>query len=53
MKKIAFFTTGIPDPYQGGSGIFNFYILKRLIEKEYFIDCYFRVNKKFIQNNTN
>ena len=53
MKKIGFFSTGIPDPNQGGSGIFNYHILKRLIEKEYFVDSYFRVSKSFIENNTN
>ncbi len=53
MKKIGFFSTGIPDPNQGGSGIFNYHILRRLIEKEYFVDSYFRVSKSFIENNTN
>ena len=53
MKKIAFFSTGIPDPNQGGSGIFNYYLIKRLLEKNNLIDCFFRVNKKFLQNHTN
>ena len=53
MKKIGFFSTGIPDPNQGGSGIFNYHILKRLIDKGYLIDSFFRVSKSFIENNTN
>jgi glycosyltransferase involved in cell wall biosynthesis len=53
MKKIAFFSTGIPDPNQGGSGIFNYYLIKRLLEKNNLVDCFFRVNKKFLDNHTN
>jgi len=53
MKKIAFFSTGIPDPNQGGSGIFNYYLIKRLLEKNNLVDCFFRVNKKFLENHTN
>jgi glycosyltransferase involved in cell wall biosynthesis len=53
MKKIAFFSTGIPDPTQGGSGIFNYYILKRLIEKKYLVDAYFRVNQNFFDKHSN
>jgi glycosyltransferase involved in cell wall biosynthesis len=53
MKKIAFFSTGIPDPTQGGSGILNYYILKRLIEKKYSVDAYFKVNSNFFEKHLN
>jgi glycosyltransferase involved in cell wall biosynthesis len=53
MKKIAFFSTGIPDPNQGGSGIFNYYLIKRLLEKNYLVDCFFRVDKEFLNNHNN
>ena len=49
MKTVALFSTGVPDPTQGGSGIFNYYIIKEL-QKKYYLDCYFRVNKEFIKN---
>lgn len=51
MKNVALFSTGVPDPTQGGSGIFNYYIIKEL-QKKYFLDCYFRANKKFIKNHS-
>lgn len=53
MKNIGFFSTGIPDPNQGGSGIFNYYLLKRLIEKKNKIDVFLRVNKSFLKNHSN
>jgi len=52
-KKVCVFTTGSADPTQGGSGIFNYYILKKLIEKEYVIDVYFRRNKIFYKEKIN
>lgn len=53
MKKIAFFSTGIPDPTQGGSGIFNYYLIKRILEKNIQLDCFFRVNTNFLKNHVN
>lgn len=52
MKKVAFFSTGIPDPTQGGSGIFNYYFVKRLLEKNILLDCFFRVNSNFLKYHT-
>ena len=52
MKKIAFFSTGAPDPSQGGSGIINFHILKKLVEKKYIVDCFFLSSKSFLKKHT-
>ena len=52
-KKVCVFTTGSADPTQGGSGIFNYYILKKLIEKKYVIDVYFRRDKIFYKEKIN
>lgn len=50
MKKIAYFANGVPDPTQGGSGIVNYYILKKLLEKKYLVDAYFRCKEDFLKN---
>ena len=50
MKKIAYFSIGIPDPSQGGSGIINYYILKELINKNYLVDAFFLSNNNFLSN---
>jgi hypothetical protein len=56
-KKVCLLTTGSADPTQGGSGIFNYYILKELIRKKYIIDVYIlkdpiffktKINKKYL-----
>jgi glycosyltransferase involved in cell wall biosynthesis len=51
-KSVAVYSTGIPDPSQGGSGIFNYYVIKALIEKGYQVDGYFRASKGFLQTHT-
>ena len=52
-KKVALFTTGFPDPTQGGSGIFNYYILLELIRRGYEIDAYFKNTSIFFNNKIN
>lgn len=51
-KSIAFWSTGIPDPTQGGSGVFNYYVIKTLLEKGYQVDGYFRAGENFLLENT-
>lgn len=51
-KRVAVYSTGIPDPSQGGSGIFNYYVIKALLEKGYQVDGYFRAGKGFLQAHT-
>ena len=51
-KRVAFYSTGIPDPSQGGSGIFNYYVIKALLENGYEVDGYFRAAKWFLQAHT-
>jgi hypothetical protein len=51
--KIGFFSHGLPDPTQGGSGIFNYLILKYLIKKNYLIDAYFIVEDWFLKKHIN
>ena len=48
-RRVAFFTLGLPDPTQGGTGIFNYFLLKALLDKKFFVDCYFRVNTTFLE----
>jgi hypothetical protein len=52
-KKIGFFSYGLPDPTQGGSGIFNYLILKYLISKNFNIDAYFIVEDWFTKKHIN
>ena len=49
MKKIAFFSTGVPDDTQGGSGIFNYNIINELINRKYSIDVFLRSDKYFFE----
>lgn len=49
MKKIAFFSTGIPDDSQGGTGIFNSNIINELINRKYSIDVFLRTDKNFFK----
>lgn len=51
-KRVAVYSTGIPDPSQGGSGIFNYYVIKALLENGYEVDGYFRAGKAFLQAHT-
>lgn len=51
-KKIAVFSTGIPDPSQGGSGIFNYYMVRELLERGYQVDGFFIANKVFLDSHT-
>ncbi len=51
-KRVAVYSTGIPDPSQGGSGIFNYYVIRALLEKGYQVDGYFRAGKGFLQAHT-
>ena len=51
-KKVALFSTGIPDPSQGGSGIFNYYVVRELLARGYLVDAFFRANESFLNNHT-
>jgi glycosyltransferase involved in cell wall biosynthesis len=51
-KRVAVYSTGIPDPSQGGSGIFNYYVIKALLENGYEVDGYFRAGEWFLQAHT-
>ena len=48
MKKIAFFSTSLPDLTQGGTGITNYLFCDYLIKNNFYIEGFFRTNKKFI-----
>jgi len=50
--RVAVYSIGIPDPSQGGSGIFNYYVIRALLEKGYEVDGYFRAGKTFLQAHT-
>jgi glycosyltransferase involved in cell wall biosynthesis len=43
-KKILFFSTGIPDPGQGGSGVFNYLLCSEILKKGFSLTAFFRVN---------
>lgn len=51
-KKIAVFSTGIPDPSQGGSGIFNYYVIRELLDRGHEVHCYFLASKSFLKGHT-
>lgn len=46
--KIAFFSTGIPDPSQGGSGIFNYLVPEHLLDRGHQVKAFLRVNERFL-----
>jgi glycosyltransferase involved in cell wall biosynthesis len=50
--SVAFFSIGIPDPTQGGSGIFNYYVINELLDSGYQVDAFLRVNEDFIKKHT-
>jgi glycosyltransferase involved in cell wall biosynthesis len=52
-KKVALFTNGYPDPTQGGSGIFNYYVLLELIKRGYKVDAYFKYSSIFFSTKIN
>lgn len=52
-KKVALFTTGFADPTQGGSGIFNYYLLLELINRDYEVDVYFKNSSLFFNTKIN
>lgn len=43
-KRYAFFSSGLPDPEQGGSGIFNWLVLDYLLRKGYEVHAWFRID---------
>lgn len=51
-SRVAVLSTGIPDPTQGGSGIFNYYVVRELLDHGYAVDAYFRVGDNFRQQHT-
>ena len=51
-KKIAFFSTGVPDPTQGGSGIFNYLACDYLVRNDYEVSAFFRVNEDFLDKHS-
>ena len=52
-KRVGFFSYGLPDPTQGGTGIFNYLILKYLLSKNFSIDAHFIVEKWFTKKHIN
>jgi len=46
-RKLAFFSTGVTDPSQGGSGMFNYLMLKHLLEQGHRVRAYLRVDPDF------
>jgi glycosyltransferase involved in cell wall biosynthesis len=52
-KKIFYFSTGLPDPTQGGSGLINYLVVKELLNQGYKVQGLFRVNEEFIKNHCN
>jgi glycosyltransferase involved in cell wall biosynthesis len=40
--KVAFFSVGLPDPVQGGSGIFGYCVLKHLLDRGVRVRAWFR-----------
>ena len=48
VKSIALFSSGLPDPRQGGSGIFNYLVCKELLARGYKRKGYFRVGQDFM-----
>lgn len=51
--KIAYFSTGAPDPTQGGSGITSFLICKTLLQKGHTVKAFFRNNEDFLSKHCN
>jgi glycosyltransferase involved in cell wall biosynthesis len=47
-KTIGLLTTGIPDPSQGGSGIFNYLVCQYLLSRGHAVKAICRVNKKIM-----
>jgi hypothetical protein len=52
-KKILLLTIGMPDLDQGGSGIFNYLVIKHLIKNNYKVKAIFLASNSFIKNNIN
>jgi glycosyltransferase involved in cell wall biosynthesis len=52
-KKVLLLTIGLPDIDQGGSGIFNYLVVKYLIENGYKPKAVFLAPKKFIEKHIN
>lgn len=47
--KVAYFSTGVPDPMQGGGGILNYYFLHYLLNNGHHVKAFFRVNEAFLK----
>lgn len=52
QKRVAVFSIGVPDPSQGGSGIFNYYLVRELLNCGYAVEAYLRVSDDFRRNHT-
>lgn len=50
--KVAILSIGIPDPTQGGSGIFNYYVVRELLRRGCDVHALFRVNQVFLKGHT-
>jgi len=46
-RTAALFSTGLPDPTQGGSGIFNYLVADELLRRGYRVLAVFRVSRAF------
>lgn len=52
MTRVLLLSTGIPDPTQGGSGIFNYFVTRELLLRGYETDALFRVSADFLRNHS-
>lgn len=50
--RVALFSTGLPDPTQGGSGIFNYYVVRELLRQGHRVTAYLRANQSFLARHT-
>ena len=53
VKTVGLFSTGIPDPTQGGTGIINYMIIRELLTQEFRVKTYLRVTDDFVRDSCN
>ena len=52
MSRVLLLSTGIPDPTQGGSGIFDHYVANELVARGHDTDALLRVSPEFLRDHT-
>ena len=50
--RIGYFSTGVADPSQGGSGNINYHILRYLLAEGYEVHSFFRVTPDFVKSHS-